>query len=78
MKNCETCRHWRFKGSDESGKSFGICECPEWGVSMMSEETIVEYFVQNIRISREIANSVRTAGNFGCNQYGQYEKNNKL
>ncbi len=69
MKNCETCRHWRFKATDENGKSFGICEHQNWGVSMMSEEMMAAYFVPDVRIAREIANSIRTAGDFGCNQY---------
>ncbi len=66
-KECESCKFWRFKSSDE--KAYGICENPAWKVSMMSEGFLRRFADVEEWVILEILKSIRTEGTFLCNQY---------
>lgn len=67
-KTCGNCKFWRFKASDSEGNAFGICDRPDWMVSILSEEYMQRLGVEP-QTARLIENSIRTDEKFGCIQF---------
>lgn len=69
MKNCcETCIFWRYKSDDSTGRTFGICDNPDWKVSMYNEDFIQALGVEK-QTARLLSCGIRTEGTFKCNQF---------